>query len=216
MTGSSSGQFFSPRFVKLLLLISVATNVVLLTRLKYPDAWARAVLSLHRVPPATEHDRALGPEHAAVTIIEYADFQCPFCATMHSSMQRAALEGKVRWIYRHYPLLGIHQRALAAAEAAECAGDQGKFWQFAETLYRRQAELDSLPFDSVAMAAGIKADALKACMAKGTYQDVVAQHMRQGERLRITGTPTYFINGKRFEGFRSADDLTAAIAAAED
>jgi protein-disulfide isomerase len=201
----------SRRFLKLLLGVSIATNIVLLARMNYPHAWTRLALALHPVPAVTPTDRSSGRPDADITVIEYADFQCPFCAAMHEAMQDIVAEGNVRWVYRHYPLHEIHPRALSAAEAAECAGDQGRFWEFSAALYRRQAELDTLPFDSIAAAAGVSGAALRQCMVSGKYREVVIGQLRDGERMKLTGTPTWFINGKRYEGFRSPADLRAAL-----
>lgn len=211
MTAAGKPPIIAPWFLYVLLVMSIATNAVLLTRMKFPDQWAALQDTLHPVPQVTPKDRITGNSRSGVTVIEYADFECPFCADMHKAMEQLTRNGDVKWVYRHYPLLGAHPRALAAAEASECAGDQGKFWEYAASLYQAQDSLTSLVLDRIAARLQLDAGLFRTCMRSGKYTEVVSRHIREGEKLRITGTPTYFINGRRFEGFRSEAALRNAI-----
>ena len=202
---------FSRRFLLLLLVVSIGTNIVLLTRLNYPDAWLRVTQRWHRVPAVTDADNVRGPARAPITIIEYADFQCPFCAAVQAPLEAVMRDGNVRWVYRHFPISALHPQATAAAEAAECAAEQGKFWEFASALFARQNELSAQTFNEIASDLKLNAHLHSQCMARGVYRPVIQRQMRDGQRLRISGTPTLFINGKRFDGFASEQDLRRAI-----
>src|SRR5687768_4705939 len=114
MTNDGKSPIITPWFLYVLLLISISTNALIVTQLKFPEQWARLQNGLHPVPPVTAKDRILGDSHARITVIEYADFECSFCAEMHKAMEQLAHSGNVRWVYRHYPLLGIHPLALVA------------------------------------------------------------------------------------------------------
>lgn len=202
------------RFLLLLLLVSISTNAAFVARVLYPQQFARIRLSMYRVPPAAKNDHVSGQSDAKVTVIEYADFQCPYCAAMHRIMQRVVRDSGVRWVYRHYPIPVIHPQARLAAEAAECAADQGQFWQYAALLYSNQEEIAALPLTRFAAKSGLDLIKFRNCMQSGKHVATVDRHVREGTRLRISGTPTFFINGKRFEGFSSEADLRAAILAA--
>jgi len=196
---------------------SFLLNVALLVAIWHPSFWRDARLGLLHPPPSLGSDHVRGVSSAPVTIIEYADFQCPFCQQMHASLQTAAQEGRIRWVYRHLPLSSIHPLAFKEAEAAECAGAQGKFWEYADALFAGQARLHSshaLDRELVSLAEGIAADpaALKESLDSEQFAENVKNQMREGEALQISGTPTIFINGKRHEGSVSYSDLKDLLA----
>ena len=196
---------------------SFLLNVALLLAIWHPSFWRDLRLSLLHPPPSRASDHVRGVSSAPVTIIEYADFQCPFCKQIHASLQTAVQEGRIRWVYRHFPLSSIHPLAFKEAEAAECAGAQGKFWEYADALFAAQAQINSshaLDRELVSLAEGINADpaALKECLDSGQFTQNVKNQMREGETLQISGTPTIFINSKRHEGSVSYNDLKDLLA----
>lgn len=202
---------FPPRFLASLLAVSVLTNVALLLRLAYPAKWDTWRLSWYRPPSVTAEDHVLGS--GATTVIEYGDFECPFCAGFHDAMRELAAEGTVRWVYRHYPLSAIHPQAVVAAEATECAAEQGRFWAFADALYAHQGNIDRAALTTLAAAVGANRHRFDACVDGGGYQERIAAQVEAARRLGIRATPTFFVDGKRYEGFVSRDSLRALVQA---
>lgn len=166
------------------------------------------------VVPPTRIDHALGPADAPVTLVEYADFECPHCAQGEAAVARAreAAGGALRVICRHFPLAEIHPNALLAAEAAEAAGVQGKFWEMHRLLFARQAQLG--PRDLLRHAAELELDAdlFGAHLVGRVHATRVRADWLNGQRSGVRGTPTFFVNGRRVEG--AGDALLEAVRAA--
>jgi protein-disulfide isomerase len=148
------------------------------------------------VPPEPA-DHSLGPDRARVTVIEYADFECPNCKT---AAQTPALllerfPGKIRFIFRHFPLADAHPHALLAAEASEAAAAQGKFWQMHDLIFQNQAHLKDK--DLARYAAQVDLDLLRyaAEMDDHIYLQKVREHIEGGRRSHIRATPTFFVDG---------------------
>jgi predicted DsbA family dithiol-disulfide isomerase len=188
-------------FFATLAAVSILLNVFLLIRFYYPSLWNNLQTVMIPPPVANETDHVRGSKNAKVTIIEYSDFQCPFCRRLHLSMKKLIQEENVKWIYRHYPLSSIHPLAARAAEAAECAGDQGKFWEFADALFDSQKKLRS---DELLLALGTRLNLdqknFQGCLSSGKFKSRVQAQTEEGASLLIQGTPTFFINGKRKTG----------------
>jgi len=150
--------------------------------------------------------RKLGPEDAKVVIVEFSDFQCPACKYAEPPM-RAILklyEGKVKLIFKHYPLERMHQFARAGAVAAECAGKQGKFWEYHHELYDRQEEWTNDKAEEMlaSYAKTLKLDsaAWLACRKDPAVNEAVNADQKDGNNAWVGSTPTFFINGKRYVG----------------
>jgi predicted DsbA family dithiol-disulfide isomerase len=204
-------------FLAVFSLCSLLLNGVFLFHLSHPSFWRDFKLSWLQPPPVRATDHIRGDSNASVTIVEYADFQCPYCQQMHASLQTSVQEGRIRWIYRHFPLTSIHPQAFKEAEAAECAGAQGKFWEYADALFAAQARLGSsraLDRELASLAEGINADpaALKECLDSAQFNQIVKNQMREAEALQISGTPTIFIDSERHEGSVSYNDLKGLLA----
>jgi len=204
-------------FLAVFSLCSLLLNGALLFHLSHPSFWRDFKLSWLHPPPVRATDHVRGDSNAPVTIVEYADFQCPYCKQMHASLQTAVQEGRIRWVYRHFPLSSIHPLAFKEAEAAECAGTQGKFWEYADALFAAQARLDStraLDRELVSLAEGINVDpaALKECLNSAKFAEIVKSQIREAEALQISGTPTIFVDSKRHEGSVSYNDLKVLLA----
>ena len=140
---------------------------------------------------------AIGPETAKVTIVEFSDYQCPFCAryatqTMGELVTEYVKTGKVRYIFRNFPLEQIHPHAAKAAEAAQCAMDQGKFWDMHDHLFKNQTSLDPKALLSHASTVGLDGSKFQECMDTGKYTAMVKNDIVEGQKFGVRGTPTFF------------------------
>jgi protein-disulfide isomerase len=174
-----------------------------------------------KVEVSADDDPARGPKDAPVTMIEFADFQCPYCGRFHAQTLPLILKeygDKVRIVYRDFPLSSIHPYAEKAAEAGECAHEQGKFWEYHDVLYLNQTALDRASLGRYAQNAGLDTAKFDSCLDSGKYASEVASDLRDGTAAGVQGTPAFFVNGQPISGaqpynvFKSAID--AALAAA--
>ncbi len=196
--------------------ISVGLNAFLALRLYKPKLWHHIELAMIRPPLLRSDDHVRGPSQAPVTVIEYSDFQCPFSAQIHSSLRRLAAEGKIKWVYRNFPLSSIHPRAIQAAEAAECAGEQSKFWEYADALFDSQGELQAEALqDAVRLRltdlAGLDQERFRKCLSAQQFEGRVRSQLQEGNSKRIDATPTLFVNGKRQVGFLPYERLEQLV-----
>ena len=152
------------------------------------------------VPAVTKADHIRGDVNAPVTMIEYSDFQCPYCARFNDTMLQVmdAYKGQVRWIYRYFPLSSIHPDAEHAAEAGECAAEQGKFWEMGDKMFASQADgLSIAQLESYAKSVGVaNAAQFKTCLESGKYTSLVQADQQGGEAAGVNGTPGTFIMAK--------------------
>ncbi|MCA9519564.1 MAG: thioredoxin domain-containing protein [Myxococcales bacterium] len=157
-----------------------------------------------RVPVDESKDYIKGPKHAPITIVEFSDFQCPFCSRVNPSIKEVMQKypGKVRVIFRNFPL-PFHKNAALAAEAALAAGAQGKFWEYHDMLFKNQRKLQKDDLISYAKEVGVKDIAkFKDALDKRTYQKKVQEDMLMGQRVGVRGTPNLFVNGRQISGAR--------------
>ena len=161
-------------------------------------------------------DPVLVEKNAPVTIVEFSDFQCPFCERFASqTFDRIKTDyvdtGKVRFVYRDFPLEAIHNDARKSAEAAQCAHEQEKFWEYHDKLFENQ---DALSFDDLkeyAQDAGLDTDKFNDCLDNEKYKDEVQKDLDDGEKYGVTGTPAFFINGKLLSGAQPFENFKAVI-----
>jgi len=154
------------------------------------------------IPPVGPDDHAAGPEDAPVTLVEYGDFECPYCGMAYpivKSIQRK-LGRRLRLVYRNFPLRESHPHAQHAAEAALAAGEQGKYWEMHDALFEHQHALDDDALVRYAGALGLDADRVARELEAGTHEPRVRADFRNGVRSGVNGTPTFFLNGERYEG----------------
>lgn len=154
----------------------------------------------------------LGPDTSSVTVTEYADFQCPACASAYTLINKPLEEkyaANVRFAFKHFPLRAIHPYAYEAALASECAADQGKFWEFVELNYANQKDLSSEALRSWGTALGLDADLYDRCIRSEIKGDAVMSDAEEGEVMDVQGTPSYFVNGQRVQS--SLEAISAAI-----
>jgi predicted DsbA family dithiol-disulfide isomerase len=158
---------------------------------------------------------ARGPENARITIIEFSDFECPFCKRADAVVKQvlAKYPNDVRVVYRHLPLVSIHPRAQPAAEASSCAGDQGKFWEFHDKLFENQKALQEEDLLGYATELGLDTDAFQACISSGTHRATVTSDAAAAEGAGVTGTPAFFVNGVLLTGAQPAEEFYEVIEA---
>jgi protein-disulfide isomerase len=162
--------------------------------------------------PLGPPDHTRGPAAARATLVEYGDFQCPFCGQAYGVVEAVleALGDQVQFAFRHFPLTEMHPPAQLAAEAAEAAGAQGRFWEMHHLLFEHQNQLDEHSLLGYARLLGLDLDAFAAALTTGSYIPRVERDFVSGVRSGVNGTPTFFINGLRYDG--SPDFHTLAFA----
>ena len=148
--------------------------------------------------PLGATDHVLGPPHAPVIVVEYGDFECPTCkqAVPAVDMLLQRYPNKVCFVFRHFPLEASHPHALAAAQAAECAGAQGKFWEMHKLLFEHQAHLKRQHLDGYAKQLGLDMALFANEMDDDVYLQRVREHIDGGKRSHVRSTPGFFVNGK--------------------
>lgn len=145
---------------------------------------------------------SLGPAAAKVTIVEFSDYQCPYCRQAEPIVQQVLREypGQVRLVFRHFPLEAIHPLARGASEAAHCAAEQGNFWQFHEQLFAARQGLEAPSLLRYAEGAGLDLGDFRACLAARRGAAQVDADLAEGRRAGVNSTPTFFVNGRRLQG----------------
>jgi Na+/H+ antiporter NhaA len=183
-------------------------------RLRLLLGTASAITDL-MVPVDPERDHIRGPEKAPITVVEYADFECPYCGQAEPVVRELLRDfGDVRYVWRHLPLLEVHPRAQAAAEAAEAAGLQGKFWEMHDLLFEHQDALS--PRDLIGYADSLDLDIQQFMHDLREHAGAarIASDVDSADLSSVSGTPSFFINGIRHYGAYDIDSLSAAIRAA--
>ncbi|MFL5841806.1 MAG: Na+/H+ antiporter NhaA, partial [Thermoleophilaceae bacterium] len=166
-------------------------------------------------PVDEEHDHIRGPEDAPVTLVEYGDFECPYCGQAEPIVRELlAGRGDVRYVWRHLPLTDVHPHAEVAAEAAEAAGAQDKFWEMHDRLLQNQGALRPRDLLDHAEALGLDVERFREDLRRQTFAGRVARDVESAELSGVSGTPTFFVNGRRHYGAYDVDSLTAAVKAA--
>ena len=169
----------------------------------------------HLTQPVTTVDHVLGPDHAPVILVEYGDFECPNCkqAAPAVKLLLERFEEQVKFAFRHFPLEDVHPHALMAAEAAECAGAQGRFWPMHDLLFAHQDHLKPKNLHSYAEQVGLDMARYVAEMDDHVYLQRVREHIESGLKSGARGTPSFFLNGRIQDvsfGMRSLFDAVEA------
>ncbi|MDO8462881.1 MAG: thioredoxin domain-containing protein [bacterium] len=161
----------------------------------------------------TADDHIRGNVDAPVTIVEWSDFECPFCSRFHPTLQQALTDygDDVRWVYRHFPLDSLHPQARAAAEASECAAEQGKFWEFADELFQNQPSLGADLYQQKASELGLDTAQFNACVTTRKYEAKVRAQEAAGLAAGVRGTPGSYINGIELGGAVPYSQVQAII-----
>jgi protein-disulfide isomerase len=179
----------------------------------------KATVSVHLDPPRVALDippdpNGTGPEDAAVTIVEFSDYQCPYCHRAQGVVDQllADYEGKIRFVHLDFPL-DNHPEAVPAARAARCAGEQDRFWDYHRSLMLQRGDLDDADLKARAVALDLNAAAFAECLASDKYDDDIVAELEYGSSVGVTGTPAYFINGRMVSGARPYPDFAQIIDA---
>jgi len=152
--------------------------------------------------PISDSDHIIGNKNAKIVMIEYSDFQCPYCKNHQQTMNQLVDEygDDIAWVYRHFPIPSLHPFANMAALSSECAAEQGKFWEYSDALYDNQDSFSSNYFGELAGQLGLKTSQFDDCLSSAKYQSVVSADIADAEQAGITGTPGTFINGELVKG----------------
>jgi protein-disulfide isomerase len=191
---------------------------VLKARLAYADSLrAKMDVAILLRPPSVEvafdPARVRGDATAPVTIIEFSDYQCPFCKKAESVLTSVIdkYKGRVKLAYMDFPLHEIHPRAEAAAQASRCAGEQGKFWEFHDALFADPAKLEGPDLIARAKTLGLQEEPFRACLASGKFKDRVDADREAGTKVGVGGTPGFFVNGVFLNGVQTQADFEKVI-----
>ena len=180
---------------------------------------AQATVAVHLIPPpvyraqvSLEGARVRGPSTAPVTIVEYSDFHCPFCKGVEQTLSHllSRYGDKVRLAFKDFPIDSLHPQSRAAHEAARCAGDQGKFWEYHQVLFAGTPKTTD-QLKGVAQQVGLDVAKFDQCVAAGKYKAAVQKEIDEGRRLGVTGTPGFFINGRLLSGAQPLDTFARLI-----
>ena len=169
-----------------------------------------AVLTM---PVTEDRDHIEGPADAPVTLVQYGDYECPFCGAAYPIIKevQARMGKKLRFVFRNFPITTSHPHAERAAEAAEAAGAQGMFWQMHDHLYENQRHLRDDDLHSYAEALGLVVDVFDKEMGEHVHADRIHEHFMSGVRSGVNGTPTFYVDGVRHDDSYDLETLLAAL-----
>lgn len=164
-------------------------------------------------PPVNDGDHILGPPDAPVTLVEYGDYECPYCGMAYPIVEsvRRRMGDSMRFVFRHFPLTQIHPHAQHAAEMAEAAGERGRFWEMHGMLYQNQPALDDRDLILYAAQIGIPPEGAATAIRTHAFTPRVREHFMSGVRSGVNGTPTFFINSVRHDGGWDERSLFTAV-----
>jgi protein-disulfide isomerase len=163
--------------------------------------------------PLNERDHVIGPETAPARVVEYGDYECPYCGAAHpvTKALQHALGDDLRFAYRHFPLGQIHPHSYQAAEAAEAAGAQDRFWEMHDMLFENQGRLTTQDLLAYAGALGLKLESFAEDLAEHRHAPKIREDFLSGVRSGVNGTPTFFINGVRHDGGYDLASMLEAV-----
>jgi protein-disulfide isomerase len=168
--------------------------------------------------PVSQRDHLTGPETAPVTLLEYGDYECPYCAQAYPVVQalKESLEGVLRFAYRHFPLTSVHPHAEPAAETGEAAGVRGKFWEMHDLLFSHNDALNEPDLLEYAQAIELEPKTIHREIVTHAHAPRIHENFMSGVRSGVNGTPTFFIQGVRYDGPHDFESLFAAISHAAE
>ena len=167
--------------------------------------------------PVSARDHIQGNSAAPLTLLEYGDYECPYCGAAYPIVKlvQQQMGDRVRFVFRNFPLAQAHPHAELAAEAAEAAGEQGKFWEMRDMLYEHQQALELADILGYATTIGLEMPTFEKDLAEHRYAARVREDFKSGVRSGVNGTPTFFINERRHDGAYDLETLLAALEATE-
>ena len=181
---------------------------------------SKAKIAVHLEPPPVHRLEVLidgapfkGPPKAPVTMVKFEDFHCPYCKKAQPTVAQVLSKygNKVRLVHRDFPIDSIHPAARKAHEAARCANEQGKFWQYHDVLYTNAPKADVADLKRYAKEVGLDVPAFEKCVASGKFRDAVQKDVDEGARLGVNGTPSFFINGRLLSGAQPLESFASII-----
>ena len=163
--------------------------------------------------PVGDQDHARGPLHAEVTLVEYGDYECPFCGEAYPIVKeiQERLGDRLRFVFRNFPLGELHPHAVDAAETAEFAAANDEFWAMHDLLFENQRHFGTEQFRALVQQLKLSPESWARALEEGTYDARVRDDFKGGVRSGVNGTPTFFINGRRHDGPYALDVLLAAL-----
>ena len=163
--------------------------------------------------PVDHRDHAQGPREAPVTLVEYGDYECPYCGNAYPLVKRIAGEmgPRLRFVFRNFPMNTVHSHAGIAAQAAEAAAAQGKFWEMHDLLFEHQHDLTDSDMVAYALRIGLEPYRFESDLSGEVFAPRVRDDFNGGVRSGVNGTPTFFINGARYDGPHEYDPLKRAL-----
>lgn len=191
-----------------------SARLALVAELRKAGPAVRVLLDPPRATiPLEAADPAVGTTAAKITIVEFSDFQCPYCLRAAPTLKqlRQTYGDKVRVVWKDFPLTQIHPEAFKAAEAGHCAADQGKFWEYHDKLFASQQALQPEFLKQYAREMGMDATKFDACLDASTYSERVRDSVAAGAQVGVSSTPTLYVNGRRLEGAQPYEVLAAVI-----
>jgi protein-disulfide isomerase len=186
----------------------------LIAELKKAGPAVRVMMDVPRTPvTVAADDPSEGNANAPVTLVEYSDFQCPFCQRVMPTIKqlRTKYGDKVRVVWKDFPLTQIHPQAFVAAQAGNCAREQGKFWEYHDRLFANQAALQPESLKKYASEVGLDAAKFNECLDSSKYEARVQEALGAGMRVGISSTPTVYVNGRMINGAQPIEVFEAAI-----
>jgi protein-disulfide isomerase len=168
---------------------------------------------IQRIEVSTQGAPFKGGERAAVTIVEFSDFHCPFCRRVIPTLTQieSRYGDKIKLVFRDFPIEGIHPGSTKAHEAARCAGEQGKFWPYHDKLFGREPNSSADALIGLGKEVGLNGNAFEACLNSSKYQAAIQQDIEEGQRVGVNGTPAFFINGRLITGAQPLETFTRMI-----
>ena len=166
-----------------------------------------------RTTVATQGFPTLGPANASVTIVEFSDFECPYCGGLYPTLKdiEKNYQDKIRVVYRQFPLTNIHPHAQKAAEASLCANEQGKFWQMHDAMFTDQKNLEVTDLKEKASKLSLNTTAFDSCLDSSKYAAKIKDEILEGAKVGVNGTPSLFINGRFLSGDQPYEDIARMI-----
>lgn len=170
----------------------------------------------HLTNPVSERDHTQGAANAEITLVQYGDYECPYTRRSNYAVaeMQQELGDRLRFVYRNFPLISIHPHALHAAEAAEAAAAQGKFWEMHDYIFHHQHTLEDSDLEKFAEAVGLDLERFNRDMQEHNQLDRIDEDVKGGEASGVRGTPTFFINGTLYKGSWETEQLRAALQTA--
>jgi protein-disulfide isomerase len=166
--------------------------------------------------PVGPDDHAQGRADAPVTLVEYGDYQCPYCGEAYPFIRtlQDRFGDDLRFIYRNFPIAEMHPHAMSAAATAEFAGAHDQFWQAHDAIYENQRQLGLPLYERIVTEHGLSPEDLRTSLQEGRFVPRITRDFQGGVRSGVNGTPSFFINGQRFDGYSGEESLADALAAA--